>query len=276
MPNVPPTTEDQIGEHLPWEHLTIPPSPDRRFLIYGLAAGLVIAVLGVVVVRQLQGPSTEDLTPVTPVTMQHETVAAEEVTTNPRSVVTQPPVTMALAEPEAPRELSEADLRAVEPGSIQREVSARAEWFVLEFFTLDPSDPWRDRVEMASGLKLPSDLAPDTSGSPAVSYVEWTHTRSVNQTGENTFQASVLIRRLVAPDGATFHRLPTEWVDVLLQLEPDGRIRAVSLPEVTAPATGELVPLQEEDLLWIIDEAGIGWPISRSLSPEARVPTLGR
>lgn len=262
MQNVPPSTEDQVSEHLPWEHLTIPPARDRRFLIYGVAAGLVIAVLGVVLVRQLQGPSPEDLAQVIPVTAPRETTPIEEVTPIPHPAVSEPTTTSALAGPEAPRELSEADLRAVEPGSTHQQVAAQAEWFVLEFFTLDPSDPWRDRVETASGLRFPSDLAPDTSGGTTVSYVEWTQTRSVEQIGQETFQATVLIRRLVAPDGTDFHRLPTERATVILQVEPDGRIRAASLPDLATPPTDDLVPLAGEDLRWTFDEAGIGWPSS--------------
>ena len=275
MQNVPPTTEDHVSEHLPWEHLTIPPAPDRRFLIYGVAAGLVIAVLGVVVVRQFQGPSPGNLAPVTPVTVAHETAPIEQVTPITQDLAPEPTVTLALAEPEAPRELSEADLRAAEPGSTPQEVAAQAEWFVLEFFTLDPSDPWRDRVQTSSGLRLPPDLAPDTSGGTVVSYVEWTRTRAVEQIGQSTFRATVLIRRLVAADGDDFRRLPTERVTVNLQMEPDGRIRAASLPEATTPPSGELIPLAEESLRWTFDDAGIGWPSSRPASGIS-VPQLDR
>ena len=267
MPNVPPAAEDQIGEKLPWEHLTIQPSPDRRFLIYGLAAGLVITVLGVLIFRQFNSPSSADLMPVTPVTAAPGSPEGEGGSTGSETVVTQPTVPTALAEPEAPIGLSEADLRAVAPELVQRQAAARAEWFVLEFFTLDPSDPWLDRVEMASGLKFPSDLAPDTSGTPAVSYVEWTRTRSVEQTAENTFRISILIRRLVATDGTNFRRLPMETVTLTVRLEPDGQIRAASLPAITTPVANDLVPLQESDVFWTIDDAGIGWPSSRSESP---------
>lgn len=263
MPNVPPSTEDQIGEHLPWEHLTIPPQPDRRFLMYGLAAGLIVAVLGVVVVRQLGRPSASELQPVTPVTAAQEVTPPEPVTTTVDRVVPPPTVTMALAEPEAPTELSEADLIAVDTGGIHRKVAGTAEWLVLEFFTLDPADPWRDRVETASGLRLPSTFVPDASDGPAVSYVEWTRTRSVDQIGEDSFRASVLIRRLVAPDGVTYQRLPTEWVEVDLRVEPDGFVRAVSLPEITTPIASNLFPLQEAEPAWTTDAAGIGWPSTR-------------
>ena len=276
MQNVPPNTEDQVSEQLPWENLTIPPARDRRFLIYGIAAGLVIAVLGVVVVRQLQGPSAEDLAQVTPVTTPRETAPVGEVTPIPQPAVSEPTVTPPLAEPEAPAELSEADLRAAEPGSTQQQIAAQAEWFVLEFFTLDPSDPWRDRVETASGLRFPSDLAPDTSGGTTVSYVEWTQTHSVEQIGQDAFRATVLIRRLVAPDGIDFRRLPTERATVILRMEPDGRIRAASLPDLTIPPAGDLVPLAEEDLRWTFGDAGIGWPSSPDAVSTISAPWPGR
>ena len=260
MPNVPPSTEDQIGEHIPWEHLTIPPQPDRKLLMYGLAAGLIVAVLGVVIVRQLNRPSPAELQPVIPVTAPQEAAPAQPTTAGVEDIVPQPAVTLALAEPEAPTELSEADLMAVDTGGLHREIAGTAEWLVLEFFTLDPSDPWRDRVEAASGLRLPSSLIPETADGSAVSYVEWTRTRSVDQTGEDTYRASVLIRRLVASDGVTYRRLPTEWVNVDLRVESDGNVRAVSLPQIITPAAGNLIPLQESDLTWATDAAGINWP----------------
>ena len=233
--------------------------------MYGLAAGLIVAVLGVVIVRQLNRPSATDLQPVTPVTTAPEAAPLEPVTPSVENVVARPTVTVALAEPEAPTAISEADLMAVDTGGVHRKVAGTAEWLVLEFFTLDPSDPWRERVETASGLRLPSTLTPKTPDTPTVSYVEWTRTRSVEQTGEDTFRASVLIRRLVAPDGVTYERLPTEWVTVHVRLEPDGNVRAMSLPEITTPIAGKLVPLQEEEPAWVEDASGIGWPVTVSV-----------
>ena len=231
--------------------------------MYGLAAGLIVAVLGVVVVRQFNRPSATDLQPVTPVTTAPEAAPPDPVMPSADSTAPGPTVTVALAGPESPTELSEADLIAVDTRAIQQEVAGRAEWLVLEFFTLDPSDPWRDRVETASGLRLPSDLVPDTSEGPTVSYVEWTHTQSVEQTDQDTFRATVLIRRMVAPDGVTFQRLPAEWVDVHLRVEPDGNVRATSLPDITTPPTDSLVPLRKDGLVWVTDAAGIGWPSTR-------------
>ena len=262
MPNAPTPSEDHLSEHVPWENLTIPPQQDRRFLVYGLAAGLIVAVLGVVVVRQLSRPDVSDVLPVTPITTESVETRQPIETVPEQTLQPLPAVPVAPPEPEAPQNTSEADLMAADLGGIRRQVAGRAEWLVLEFFTVDPSEPWRERVETASGLRLPAEVTPDTPSVPTVSYVEWTRTRSVDQTGDDTFLASVLIRRLVATDGVTFERLPTEWVEVHLTMEADGTVRATSLPRITAPPQDSLLPLSNQDLEWFTDPTGISWPSS--------------
>lgn len=247
---------------MPWEQLTIPPQPDRKILVYGVAAGLIVVVLGVVVFRQINRPSAPDLVPVTPIAVASEPLAT--TTTHPPMADQAPaPATVALAEPEITPRLSEADLMAVDREGTERALAGTAEWLVLEFFTIDPSEVWSERVQAASGLRLPDGVAPEPSSAETVSYVEWTRTRSVTQTGPDTYRALVLIRRLVAPDGADFRRLPTERVEVDLRLEPDGEVRALSLPEISAPTETELIALPETELAWVVDSAGIGWPVTR-------------
>ncbi|MDE0369735.1 MAG: hypothetical protein OXI84_06315 [bacterium] len=246
---------------MPWEQLTIPPQPDRKILIYGVAAGLIVVVLGVVVFRQINRPSAPDLMPVTPIAVASEPLAT--TTLPPMADQGQAPATVALAEPEVTPRLSEADLMAVNREGTERTLAGTAEWLVLEFFTIDPSEVWADRVQAASGIRLPDGVAPEPSSAETVSYVEWTRTRSVTQTGPDTYRALVLIRRLVAPDGAGFRRLPVERVEVDLRVEADGEVRALSLPEISTPTETELLPLPETELAWVVDSAGIGWPVTR-------------
>lgn len=263
VPNIPTSNEDQVSEHVPWENLTIPPQQDRRVLIYAIAAGLVVAVLGVVVVRQLIRPAVPDALPVTTVATEPVATTSPPPETVPEPLVPTPGADLIdAAEAQEDQGPSEADLRAVDSGAVHDRIAGRAEWLVLEYFTVDPSEPWRERVEAASGLRLPPEVEPDTPAAPAVSYVEWARTRSVEQTGDNTFLASVLVRRLVTVDGAAFERLPTEWVEVQMRVEPDGMVRAVALPRITDPPQESLDPLPGQDLEWFTDSAGISWPSS--------------
>ena len=147
-----PSTEDHIAEHIPWEHLTINPPPDRSRLLYGIAAAIAVAVVAIVAFQRF-GPR--------PVAVQQPirepagltTPAGAQPASPENAGATQLPV------PAAPAIVSEADLMAVEPGEFQRTVAARAEWVVLEFFSLDPGEDWGDRVSAASSLRLPSEVA---------------------------------------------------------------------------------------------------------------------
>jgi len=261
VPDIPPNSEDPVSEHLPWEHLTIPPQPDRRKLIYGVAAGLVVLLLGGIVLRQITRSVSPDLTPVVAVSVAAEPVATTVVPPDP--VGNEPiPTTVPLSEPRVSVELSEADLMAVNQGETERLVMGYAEWLVLEYFTIDPAEVWAERVQSASGLLLPERFAPE-SGAETVSYVEWVRTRSLVQTGPSTYLTKVMMRRLVAADGIDFQRLSAEQVEVELQVEDGEVVRAVSLPEISEPSPTDLLPMPEGELVWVVDPAGIGWPRSR-------------
>ncbi len=263
LSNLPPPSDEQVSEHLPWEHLTIPPQNDRRkLLIYGVAASLAVMVLAVFVFRQLSSPSASDLVPVVPIDVTAPPVDTTPIPPVVDSAEPVPPTTL-LARPEVIDNISEADLMAVDPGATNAVIAATAEWMVLEFFTVDPADGWADRVEAASGLQLPDGLVPEASSPTAVSYVEWARTRSVVRTGANTYQATVLVRRMVASDGNSYQRLPIDWIEVELRADRDGSVRAVSLPERANPEHEALVPLSTGEPVWVVDSAGFGWPMAR-------------
>ena len=265
-----PEAGDVVTEHIPWEQLTIQPPKDRRMLWYGIAGGVLVVGLLAVVISRL-GPSSGETQQVLPATAPVAAVAQPAAPTAALPAVPDPlapapaaaPAPAPVAAPLAERSLlSEADLMASGGDVSLRAAAAAAEWFVLEFFTLDPSEPWLQRVTAASGMSIPAAAAPVPPGEETVSYVEWTRARSVEQIGADRFRASVLMRRMVAPDGAVYRRLPAEEAVVEITLEPDGAARAASLPVLGRPAASQPRALSPETIVRRTDETGVDWPAS--------------
>jgi len=253
--STPPSTEDHIAEQIPWEHLTITPPPDRSRMLYTVAAVIVAAVFGIVAIRQF-GPRQAVLQqPILQAPVTAPAIAAAGAAIDGSGV--SPAIQLAV--PTAPAILSEADLMAVDRDGIERRVAARAEWVVLEFFTLDPSDNWQDRVSAASSLSLPVEMKPEPPDSATVSYVEWVRTYSVDQAGPGSYAVTVIMRRLVAPDGATYERLPTEWVVLELTADAADSLYVSSFPAFTDPPSDEPVE-PVGDFGRRRDSMGIAWP----------------
>lgn len=266
-----PEAGDVVTEHIPWEQLTIQPPKDRRMLWYGIAGGVLVVGLLAVVISRL-GPSSGEPQQVMPATApvaavaQPAAPAAVPAVADPLAVAPAvAPAPAPVAAPLAERSLlSEADLMASGGDVSLRRAAAAAEWFVLEFFTLDPSEPWLERVTAASGMSIPAAAAPVPPGEETVSYVEWTRARSVEQIGADRFRASVLMRRMVAPDGVVYRRLPAEEAVVEMTLEPDGSMRAASLPVLGRPVPAPPRALSPETIVRRTDDAGVDWPASVS------------
>lgn len=266
-----PEAGDVVTEHIPWEQLTVQPTKDRRMLWYGIAAGVLVVSLLAVVISRL-GPSSGEAQPVVQAAAPAAPVAQPAAPVAPApptaaaplaAVPAVAPAPAPVAAPLAERPLlSEADLMA-SGGDVPRlAAAAAAEWFVLEFFTLDPSEPWLERVTAASGMSIPAEAAPAPPEGETVSYVEWTRARSVEQIGADRFRASVLMRRMVARDGEVYRRLPMEEAVVEITLEPDGLARAASLPALGRPAALQPRALSPETIVRRTDETGVEWPAS--------------
>ncbi len=260
-----PEAGDVVTEHIPWEQLTIQPPKDRRMLWYGIAAGVLVVGLLAVVISRLG--SSGEMQPVMPAAAPAAAVAQPApppAAPDPLAVApAAAPAPVPVAAPLAERSLlSEADLMASGGDVSLRSAAAGAEWFVLEFFTLDPSEPWLERVTAASGMSIPAAAAPVPPGEETVSYVEWTRARSVEQIGADRFRVSVLMRRMVARDGLVYRRLPAEEAVVEMTLEPDGAARAASLPVLGRPAASAPRALSPETIVRRTDETGVDWPAS--------------
>lgn len=241
--SAPPTVDDHVAEHIPWDQLTVSPPPDRRRLWYAVAAVLALIAVVSIVSRSL---------PTAPPVM-NPVVAINE----PPSIMSDP--VESLPAPAVPDVLSEADLRAADVGGIERSVATRAEWVVLEFYSLDPADDWAQRVGLAGGVAIGEELQPGVAPG-VVSYVEWVRTASVDVESDGRYTARVLMRRLVALDGATYERLAIEEATITFVIDDSGGPRLISLPllevayRVKAPDT-ELTGTGTSP-----DQAGFEWP----------------
>ena len=261
-----PEAGDVVTERIPWEQLTVQPPKDRRMLWYGIAGGMLAVGLLAVLISRLGG-SPGEMQPVVPAAtpagpaaqtaVAEPTEAAAPAVATPAPAPAPQPVAAPLPEPTL---LSEADLMAAGGAVSHLGAAAAAEWFVLEFFTLDPSEKWGERVAAASGLIVPAEAAPVPTEAETVSYVEWTRARSVEQIGSDRFRVSVLIRRMVTSDGEVYRRLPAEEAVVEITAEPGGLMRAASLPVLGRPSAGQPRALPPESIARRPDGNGIDWP----------------
>ncbi len=188
-------------EHIPWSQLGADAGPSRQRLAYLAAAALLAVAVGAVAARSLnrQGPPPPT------------TVAAAPATTTPEPG-TSPPETPSTPPP--PVAYSEADLLAGPPADAPRAAVARAEWFVVDYFTADrdPIGSLDLRKALPAGAELPT-LPHDDAGAP-MSYVEWARAFRSEEAAPGLFRITVAFRAIVAGDDGAVERLPVRAVEL--------------------------------------------------------------
>lgn len=246
-------TEDTVAEHIPWEQLTVSSPPDRSRLLYGVAAILGLAVIGVVVGRALRSPAPiEPLVEATVATEVGESTVAAELAASPP----------APAAPSTPDPLSEADLLAVVPVPGERAAAARAEWFIIDYFGVDGASDRPGRVARAAGWSEPLDPLSGPVPATVVSYVEWAVAALVEQVEPDEFEVTVVFRRYVAADGSTFARVPTEAARVRVRVDPVGGAAVLDWPvPVDIPQHGVSPAPPGPPPGTVTDAAGVQWPV---------------
>ena len=294
-------SDQEVFESIPWDELRdLGDTSRRRRLWYLVGGASVVAVLAFSVVRTFSSPDPQV---VIPPAVPPSTAAGQASPSFPGPEQDPAPTYSPQLLPATPAAMSEADLRAGEDptasdggSQAERRAASYSEWFVLDYFTLDGADQ-PDLLEWwLPGVNRPL----DTSARP-LSYVEWVRTLWAEPVADGRWRTVVALRRLVSVDGAAYSRLPTQSVEVVVDLVA-GMPTIVDLPrfiplpeanpgqwwageELETPPPAVLRTAQEELLhaqagtvvgrpavsrmgdAWrvewaVADPAGISWPVS--------------
>ena len=225
-------------EEIPWSMLVDREQRGRSRALYIGAALIMAAVIGFTGVRWINDHRHGEAAPVP------DSVAVS--TTLPA-----PPTTVAL--------LSEADLMAIDPASATMAATARAEWFVTDYFTVDGS-PAPDLVTVFVGDAALPELPQSTDD--AVSFVEWARAHSVRPSPDGLI-VTVLFRTLLRNGEQPLERSPVRAVDVTVVVEDERTaIGALPLP-VPVPSARVLDGWTGgTDHEYLEDPSGLSFPVA--------------
>jgi hypothetical protein len=263
-------------EHIPWSDLTVQRREFPRWAAYVAAGAIAVAALGVVAARSFGGGPTP--------TSAQEAVPVSATTVE--TVVTTLPAAAPL--------YSEADLMALVPGSQEQLASARAVWFVRDYFG-SGGNP--EEVSGVAGA-LPAGAVVHVEEEAGASYVEWAVPFSIEQLGDDLYDVGVVFGMLGGKNVSALARLQPKAVRVVVAVDADG-VGVVDLPipvelpsraetavwpdpSLDVPSTiidaaqqeasmwgtaPEIVDASQGDAGWrvevlVSDEAGIRWPMA--------------
>ncbi len=230
-------------EHVPWSELAAGMDHRRTRLPYIAAAVILAIAVGAVVARSVWQPGSATSTETVPVAAAATPPAAPSTSAAPGAATTLP----------APALFSEADLLAVGPGDGPRAAAARAEWFVIDYFTadLDPLGSIDLRRSLPAGAELP-DL-PQDPPNEGISYVEWARALSVEEVGSGLYRVEVAFRTIAGPPDGPLLRLPVRAVRVAIE----GDLFGMAVVDLPAPA-----PLP-------VELGSVPWPAATAEPPPA-------
>lgn len=237
-------------EEIPWSHLVEELGRPRYNVALTAAGVLVIGILVGFLIARFATGSTADA----PAVEVDTTLGVAPVADAPANATTTPStLPPRVSNPTAPQPevaFSEADLMAVAGDQERTIASARAEWFVRDYFTIDGGDP----DEQVTGLLTRHGVErPDA----ATTYVEWAHTLTIEPVAPGRYDVTVAFRVLSA-DGEAFVRQPARAVTVPVVVDESLAGAVDGLPRPAAfrtadvsspPPTGTPAPAS------VIDEA---------------------
>ncbi len=215
----------EVYERIPWEHLERP-TPDRQWLFVGVAAAIALGVLAYSFVKnQPEQPSTVE-----------GSVAISEV--GPTAAPTSTPNTL---EPivSSPVVIAESDLYALDPEHLAATAAAHAEWFAVEYVSVDGSAV---SIETLRGL-LPEGVPLPEAPEGTQVFVDWVRARRVARIADFEYEVDVLVRSLVSTEPSEFNRQPVRMLRVSIRIGDDGEPRLSAAPldvEVPSPSPGRM------------------------------------
>ncbi len=207
--------EHEDREEIPWSSLVaeLDTGVDRRWWIAGGAAVLVVAAILAFRVVMSTGGQPEVVAPAPAV----ETIALAH------------PTDTALPQPAL---LSEADLRAEVDPARTAGAQSRAEWFVLDYYTVDGST--ETSASIRSALGVPEATLPHDDPLTPHSFVEWARTIRMVSSDDPIYVFDVAFRTIGMSEEA-FVRQPVRAVRVEIEWRsgvPMVVAEPVELPDV--------------------------------------------
>lgn len=245
---------NEVYERIPWETLE-KRGVDRQWLYIGLAAAIALGALAYSFMKNqpVEAPSSPEAVAATTATV---------VTTPPGTV----PSTVA-----SPLVVAEADLYAVEPERLIDAAVAHAEWFAVEYFSVDGSELSRNTITSL----LPSGIpAPEAPADTQV-FVDWAGAQRISEVAPFTYEVDVVVRSLVSRGEDGFVRQPPRMIRVELRVGEDGTpyvsgapVRLEAPTSAPAPVSLQAVPADLEaqfgdvgSIVGGLQEADGGWRV---------------
>jgi len=203
---------DEVYERIPWETLEAR-GGNRQWLVYAVAAALVVGALAYSFTRNQQAPPAQQVAaPVVTSTVPATTATSAAAPT---------PSTAA-----GPVVVAEADLFAVDPERLIDVAAAHAEWFAVEYVSYDGTPESERALEGLLPQGTPRPEAPE--GTQV--FVDWSRATNVVQTGPTEYDVEVTVRSLMAEDGSFFARQPPVRLVIPVELDEDGNPRIARPP----------------------------------------------
>ncbi len=204
------TERQEVYERIPWETLE-KQGGDRQWMIIAVAGAIAAGALAYSFMRN------QPVAPPIPPPAEAAAVAPPTSLAPPVSTIASPLV------------VTEADLYAVDPERLIDHVAAHAEWFAVEYFSVDGSDESRATLAGLLPVGVPVPEAP--AGTQV--FVDWVGVRSIAETAPLTYQVEVLVRSLVSHQDGAFARQPARLATVEVLVGADGTPRVASPPTVS-------------------------------------------